>query len=174
MLSPVSPPSTFTQLGGGCGDPPDADTYEETELRFKSSRTSYSKSSVLYFSFSHHLNEDLKHSHHFFLLHLFHAPLPTLLPLATSQSVFCVYESISVWFGWFFHIPYIMKSYGVCLSLSIALYLCYILLKSLHRVSDFRLWKIRDILQGIVSWINSSLPHVPSSQGFLTPFVSVL
>lgn len=34
--------------GGGFEDPPDTDTYEETELRLKSSRTSYSKSNVLY------------------------------------------------------------------------------------------------------------------------------
>lgn len=44
MLNPVSPPS---KPGGAFGDPPDTDTYEETELKLKSSRTSHSESYVI-------------------------------------------------------------------------------------------------------------------------------
>ena len=49
MLSPVSSlGKSLNLVGGGFEDLPDTDIYEETELRLKSSRTSYSKSNVLY------------------------------------------------------------------------------------------------------------------------------
>lgn len=48
MLSPASPLSKSLSLGVVLGDLPDTDTYEETELRLRSSRTSSSRSNVLH------------------------------------------------------------------------------------------------------------------------------
>ena len=51
--------------------------------------------------------------------------------------------------------------------------LCYTGNFTGSRVSNFRLWRIRTVLQGTRSWMNSSPPHTPSSQGSLPLFASV-